>query len=630
MFAPRYSGGLARAAGTINDIRAADARDRALDQQEQEMAALAAERAADNARQAQQLEINRGYLSLQTDQQMAAREADARKQEQLAVAGLVDSLNPNADPMQREVARQRLAALGIDVDSPSVGQVAAAAAAPPADQTAPAALATAPQGQPAAPAEQRPMLAQEDNAFNWISPVRPAPARMDIPPTPDLGVPQAIAQAPLQKLVPSAPSALELPSPEQAALAGGGAGLAGRPITMGALDATRALPGPGMGVPPAAPGLPKQAPPAPAGGSAPNQAAAPVPGVPAGPLGGGVPSAPPTPEVARWRLRRGDDVLMELDPAAGAAMRQQVVADWAAPLVASARTPEERRAASLAMDVAKRTVDAGEPTAKALEQGRKAYEFELEQANAMKRAGISAGARVTAATREYGSTGGSKGDYEVRKDDRTEFRNLLNRVRVDRRIGTELSKTETSLNKIDELLSVGNATADLGALTQEVRAMGQSGVLTNQDVNHVLNSGGLLSRFEGLVRTAIATSDNNQTLSSTLLDNMRETARALKNQARASRVEAATDAVERVNGYLWLADVPEDVEQFRVSAWREIAGPGIPLPDKYKPAGERKPTQPAQPLQKQGASTRPTQSAPAAPRPPGAAPRGDRIRRLGL
>lgn len=611
--APRYHGGLSRASDVIAQVRQAEQRDAELALRERQMSQQAAQDAQQNARAQEQLDISRGYLGLQSDQQMQARAAEERKMRESAMAEFVDSLSPTADPMRRELAKTRLKSLGIDVDAPTVGQVAEAAAAPVAAPTVTPEGGVTPAAAPTGAPPGAPSLAQEENAFNWISPVRPGPARMDIPPP--LPPPQAIQSAPLASLAPSGPSAPALPSPGTAALAGGAAGLTDNALTMGAVDATRALPRLSLGVPPAAPGLPApgvQVPAAAAPGAA--QAASPLggAGIPA-PGGGGIPPVPPSPEVTSWRLRRGDDVLLELDPTAAGEAQQQVIADWAGPLVASARTPEERRAASLAMDIAKRTAEATGSTKAALDAGRNAYEFEIKEANSTKRAGMAGASRVAAAQREFGSTGMGKEDYSVRADLTGHVDKIVQQVSSQQKV----SAVNDTMREFDKLLALSNEDtgfADSNAVVSFITAMQQR--VSNADYEVAMGSGGVYSQLESFVKR-FAPGAKGQ-LSADYMKQVKGAADALKQSLFQEKVKIAGQAENMMRQRAKILRLGEEDTELLVEGARAPF-----LPEGYRPP---KPKTPAPvPMQRGGGQpAAPTRSS------TGSGSLNERARRLGI
>lgn len=598
--APRYHGGLSRAADTINQVRAADQRDQQLALQEQELEAQQAQRVIENERANAQLGINRGYLDLQTEQETTKRALQQRQLEQAAIADFVDSLSPTADPMRRELAQERLRALGLAADAPTVGQVATAAAAPiaqPAPAVEPTPGAVAPPAAPAGP--ERLEYSGGETGFDWISPIRPSPARFDVIPQELPTDPQQIQQAPLAQLAPSAPSARQLATPEQAALAGGAAGLSRRPITMGAVDATRALPSPGMGVPPAAPGLPPQG-----AGTAQSPPSAPVqPG--SEPLGGAgippvappIPTEPPTPEIAAWRIRRGDDVLMELDPAEGAQLRQKMIAEAFAPLVASARTEEERRAAGLAMDTAKRATDAGEPTKNAIEEGRKAYEFEIREANALKRAGISAAGRMNAAqaAANYGATGLAKDEYNVRSDLTQHVDKVIQQVSGQRKVA---AVNDTAL-EFDKLLALSNEKtgfADSNAVVSFITALQQRA--TDADYRTAIGSGGVLAQIDSFVQRYDPRKQGQ--LSADYMRQVKSAAESLRQAITQEKLKIAAQAERAMRSRATILRLgPEDTEAAVDMARTQFEPEGYvrPRPQQQQPRAPQSPQHSAAPRQ---------------------------------
>lgn len=208
------------------------------------------------------------------------------------------------------------------------------------------------------------------------------------------------------------------------------------------------------------------------------------------------PPPPPTPEIAAWRLKRGDEVLAELDPTTGNETRMKLVAETFAPLVARARSESERRAAGLAMEAASKAVAAGVPTKDALAAGEEAYQFEIEQDNALKRAQVSASGRITAASREFGSSGLGKDDYSIRADLASHADKIVSQVASQQRV-TAITDTDREFAKLEALVDEKSGFADSNAVVSFITAMQER--VSNADYQVAIGSGGVMNQLTNFV-----------------------------------------------------------------------------------------------------------------------------------
>lgn len=358
-----------------------------------------------------------------------------------------------------------------------------------------------------------------------------------------------------------------------------------------------AAPAPAMGPVPAAPpeGSPEMAgqmrQPQPPPGQAPTDLSSPLGGVPAVPP---VPPKPPTPAIAAWRLKQGDDVLMEIDPATGNAARMKLVADAFAPLVASARSEEERRAAGLAMSTAEQLMQTGVPTKEAIDTARKSYEFEMSQANSMKRAQIGAHGRAAAAQAQFGSSGMGKQDYEIRSDITAHMDKVVTQVAGQRRVSA-INDTDTEFAKLASLIDENSGFADSNAVVSFITAMQQR--VSNADYQVAIGAGGVMSQLQNFVNRYDPRKGGK--MDAAYMRQVRSAAMALRRTMAKEKLQIARQAEQMARARAEVLRLsPEDTELLvrgvRTPFLPEgIEEPMAPRPAAGKPAQKTPPTPPA-------------------------------------
>lgn len=262
--------------------------------------------------------------------------------------------------------------------------------------------------------------------------------------------------------------------------------------------------------PPPSPAPPGMAPPPAQAG--PNIALPPPPGLPLVPRArlGPVsvpppptsPSAPAlTPPSASPEAPGGLQVVRNGSPvlslsAAGGAKAQ--VEKALAPLVSAARTPQEVRAAKIAMQTAEAVVTK-EGIEKAREAGMNAYKFEIGQQTARDAAALRAQGQH--GEEKYGGTGRTKAELDINDRDYKKVNDYIQKKSVASGLG-EMGKNENGFRSVLVAAKSGTGTGQIAAVTKALKAMGNSGAMSDRDLERIMRSAGLWENFKNVISQA--------------------------------------------------------------------------------------------------------------------------------
>lgn len=213
-----------------------------------------------------------------------------------------------------------------------------------------------------------------------------------------------------------------------------------------------------------------------------NQGAESTPSPPPAPMPG-APMGTPVPKAQKpgWVVRdqKGNETF-RLNDEDVATWRGRTVAQHWAPFMKLARSPEEQRAVQKGMSVELAAVTAGLPMEKAEEAGQKAYQFEMEQANALKRAQLMANSMAARAERQDRIDPVKIREYAV-----TQVRQNMKTAALN-----DLQSTTQMLVKMLDEQGYKTGTLSNSALNTVIKAYGDSRI-SDQDYAHAAGATGL-------------------------------------------------------------------------------------------------------------------------------------------
>ncbi len=509
-----------------------------------------------NARAQQRMGFQREKFGFEQQKFGAAEEERKRGQLEAAYAQLRDAQD-RGDAAGVNYARQAIERLGATVEGgPS------AAAPPPGSTTA----------LPAPPPEAGPAPVALDSPLAALSGIpRPRAARVGVPPSemhpggdvtaglatmgrnpPPPGHPPVYLdeqQGPAGGPPPQLPAATSFMAPEAggavtsglAALGGripppGGPPVSPEPVQLDE-SATQAPQAAGFvkNMPPKPPGFEDQNP---AGLAAlgalyyPRQPPAPAPGA----LATGEPSATPaaTPQPAQGGLRvlQGGKPVLEL----GAADAPNQVRTTLQSLTANARTPEEKRSAQVAMDVALGAVQRL-GVKEAIDLGLKTYEREQ---NNNRKTRIGTGKGVGEAG--YGGTGLSKAALGVKGDADAAFRHIYDKsLQVGQM--AKLNQGFQALNQLQSTAAAGTSTGDVMALKSAIKLTDER--ISDADFRVMAGAGGVWSTLSSKLKQFAVDADAGR-IDARYMEDLKKTASAAVAALNARREQIANEVANEM------------------------------------------------------------------------------------
>ena len=321
------------------------------------------------------------------------------------------------------------------------------------------------------------------------------------------------------------------------------------------------------GAPP--PAAPQQAAPAPAG-----QSPAPPPGPP---------TARPIPPSTSFRVMRGGQEVLSVDPEQAIAAKRQFAAEAVAPLVAAARNPEEQRAASIATSVAQELVDGGADLNEAVKAATQRYDYELTRAGKKENAAIAASGRAAAARAEFGGTGQTKDERAVTTDDVDRTNSRVDKAKLEYGYKS-LTGLEAEMDKIFAASQANNGFGDTQAIVASITALQERA--TDADFRAAVESGGLQSQLKNLFGYIAQGGRKDKKF----MEEVRSTANQIAKTARATRERAAAavrDEIAEMGVSLGWSEEKIEREANRAANMMSRGGSKMPVKPHRPPAADR-------------------------------------------
>lgn len=270
------------------------------------------------------------------------------------------------------------------------------------------------------------------------------------------------------------------------------------------------------------------------------------------------PPAPPAMAPQRFTVSRGGKDIMSLNRGIGPG--PSIEADFA-PLLQNARTPEEKRAAQIAMQTAT-AVAQKEGLEKGRLAGKQAYDFEL---NNGRKTRIGTGKGVGEAG--FGGTGLSKNEYEVGEDQGAHFQAVVNDVKTR----YQLPKMNAALRSVGGMkaqLSTANGVADRNAVRQWIRTTDDR--ISDSDFKSTMQGGGAWNQLKSL----LGQYTDEGRLSPGYLKQLRDAASKMEAEINEQRSRAAEEAANIARTHPWFSNT--DTEDIATRLRANVLGEGLP------------------------------------------------------
>lgn len=307
-------------------------------------------------------------------------------------------------------------------------------------------------------------------------------------------------------------------------------------------------------------------------------AAAPQPGTPASasppPAG-----PPPAPAPGKFTVSRVGKDIMSLSRGIGPA--PSIEADFA-PLVQNARTPEEKRAATIALETAK-AVSAKEGLEKGRLAGKQAYDFEL---NNGRKTRIGTGRGVGEGG--YGGTGLDKATLGVRGDTDAAYRHIFDKTVTAGQL-SRLNQGSQALSQLNSVAGAGTATGDIMAIKSAIKLTDDR--ISDSDFRVMAGSGGFWSEMSTKLKKFAIDADAGR-VDARYMQDLRRTANAAAAALKNRRQELADEvANQMLSAPEFRRGDPEheqeEREYYSAAARNEMLGraPGRAGKPKAKPGG---------------------------------------------
>lgn len=239
-------------------------------------------------------------------------------------------------------------------------------------------------------------------------------------------------------------------------------------------------------------------------------------------------SQPQPQQPGNLRVLQGGKPVLEL----GGAGAPEQVRSTLQSLMVNARTPEEKRSAQVALDVALGAVQR-QGVEKAVQLGLQTYEREQNN-NRKTRVGTGRGVGEEG----FGGTGLSKDTYSVvGKEDAKRYDKVIARVAAQYGINNEVMRADSALAAVEAAMNSNTGTGQLAAVTKALKAMGNTGAMSDRDLNRIMESSGIWNSFKNLVSRA-----QSGTLPPELMGNLKEMTAQLRSVIQHKRKEAGEAA----------------------------------------------------------------------------------------
>lgn len=270
------------------------------------------------------------------------------------------------------------------------------------------------------------------------------------------------------------------------------------------------------------------------------------------------PAPPPAPPQQRFTVSRGGKDIMSLNRGIGPT--PSIEADFA-PLIANARTPDEQRAAKIALETAK-AVAQKEGIEKGRLAGKQAYDFELNNARKTR---IGTGKGI--GEEGFGGTGLSKAEYGVSEDQGDHFQAVVNDIKTR----YQLPKMHAALRAVGGMkaqLSTANGVADRNAVRQWIRTTDDR--ISDSDFKSTMQGGGAWEQLNTLLKQY---TDSGR-LSPGYLKQLRDAASGMEAEIRNQQGRAAEDAANIGRTHPWFRNA--DTEDIANRLRANVLGEGLP------------------------------------------------------
>lgn len=247
------------------------------------------------------------------------------------------------------------------------------------------------------------------------------------------------------------------------------------------------------------------------------------------------PAAPPPPATApqKFTVSRGGKDIMSLNRGIGPG--PSIEADFA-PLVANARTPEEKRAAQIALQTAT-AVAQKEGLEKGRLAGKQAYDFEL---NNGRKTRIGTGKGV--GEEGYGGTGLGKAELGVRSDTDSAYRHIFDKTVTAGQL-SKLNQSAQALNQLTSTAAAGTATGDVMALKSAIKMTDDR--ISDGDFRVMSGAGGFWSEMSTKLKKFALDADAGRIDARYMLD-LKKTAAAAASALSSRRQELADEVANQM------------------------------------------------------------------------------------
>jgi hypothetical protein len=273
-----------------------------------------------------------------------------------------------------------------------------------------------------------------------------------------------------------------------------------------------------------------------------------------------------------WRITSADGrELANIDAAKIRATRAENVAGMFQPLIAQARDEVERTAATKAAHAAIAATNTMDTNA-AIEEGLKLYKFEVGPRRA--RYGWGGAAAGGPGGPAAPSLSKQRFDFTQSKALNDRYDDIIERTARGIGLNTEVMKADSALRAVEAALGANNGTGDLASVTKALKAMGNTGAMSDKDLERIMNSSGVWNNFKNVVGRA----ESGQ-LPPELMRNVGDMAKRLRGALDSTKQAAGEAARNKIysdpgpNGLGRLKDIdPETLEQMAESAVAEFVG----------------------------------------------------------
>lgn len=287
-------------------------------------------------------------------------------------------------------------------------------------------------------------------------------------------------------------------------------------------------------------------------------------------------AAPEAPQAAPGgglKVLRGGAPVLQL----GGADAPNQVKSTLQSLLTNARTPEEKRSAQIAIDVAMGAVQR-QGVEKAVDIGLKAYEREQ---NNNRKTRIGTGKGVGEAG--FGGSGFTKDEIAVDTKDAERYDKVIQRTAQQYGINSEVMRADSALASVEAAMNSNTGTGQLAAVTKALKAMGNTGAMSDRDLNRIMESSGIWNSFKNILARA-----ESGTLPPELMSNLKGMTGQLRGLIRQKRQEAGEAARDGVMNDPFIYG---DRDRAAEAAFGAFAGYGGKKP---APRAQKKPGAPGQ------------------------------------